>query len=728
MKKYIISIFYWALCCTVIAQVSPLKFHEGKFKIVQLTDLHWVESDGYKLKNDSTYNLIREVIRIEQPDLVVMTGDIVVSNNARIAWEKLTNLFTEEKTHFAVTFGNHDSETDMTNAQILEFLQKNSYNLTYDAEGGKLSGSGNCALPVLSSDGTKEKWVLYLFDSHNYTTERTFGYYAWIKHDQIEWYRKTSDQFAARNQRKLPSLAFFHIPLPEHETARWVCREFGEKHEGVCAPSLNTGMGYAFLEQRDVIGAFVGHDHNNDYMVDLDGNIALAYGRKTGYPAAYDEVLSRGVRVINLYEDERRFSSYIRDMEGTYTHYTFEQKNQGTGIPQFNGSFIQEYLVKDWDNKRWDQEMAMLKEAGIEYLIYAPALLTDEKGKITTCYPSSLTKKNQQNKTIEKCLQSAQRNGVKLFIGLNFNDRWWKVDYDLPWLISQMEMGNKVADELVALYKEKYGDTMYGWYWVWEVDNLNCMTAEHQAALAAALNTNLDHLSKITPGMPLMLSPFMNQAVGGNAEEYGKMWENVFAQTRFRIGDIFAPQDCVGAGGLTVDKLHEWFSKLKQAVNTKPGLKFWGNVETFDQRFWVSAPLTRVQQQLEIVNGYVSNLICFAYSHYNSPFVADKDYHEAYVQYRKEGKLPKVNIPQKVMNVSVQKASNGTEIKWSPGNPNHTAGYSIYKNGTLLTKVQVKSGKFPTSFVDKKTSDSGAIYEIAAYNVMDEESEKVTAK
>lgn len=46
------------------------------------------------------------------------------------------------------------------------------------------------------------------------------------------------------------------------------------------------------------------------------------------------------------------------------------------------------------------------------------------------------------------------KNGIKVFVGLNFNERWWKVDYDAHWLLEQMEVGNKVADELVALYKE----------------------------------------------------------------------------------------------------------------------------------------------------------------------------------------------------------------------------------------------------------------------------------
>ena len=183
----------------------------------------------------------------------------------------------------------------------------------------------------------------------------------------------------------------------------------------------------------------------------------------------------------------------------------------------------------------------MLKEAGMKYLIYAPALLVDEKGKTTTNYPSALTKKKQGNRTLEKCLQSAQKNGIKVFVGLNFNERWWKVDYDARWLLEQMEMGNKVADELVVLYKEKYPDAMYGWYWVWEVDNLNCMTSERQSILAEALNTNLNHLSEIAPEMPLMLSPFMNYKVGGNAEECGKMWTNVFAQTDFRNASTYSP-------------------------------------------------------------------------------------------------------------------------------------------------------------------------------------------
>lgn len=727
MKRFLLNVLFSFLCFSVFSQTETrLKFHDGKFKIVQITDLHWVESDSYKLKNDSTCRLIREMIHLERPDLVILTGDGVVSWNAQKGWKRLGELFEEEKVPFAVTFGNHDEETDMNNAQILDYLQTFSYNLTYNADEG-ISGTGNCTLPIFSSDGLSEKWMLYLFDSHNITKDRSLGYYDWIKFDQIDWYRRTSEQVTNRNKHKVPSLAFFHIPLPEFETARWVCRELGEKQEGVCSPSLNSGLFSSFLEKKDVIGVFAGHDHNNDYLVDLDGHILLAYGRKTGYPSAYNETLNRGVRVINLHEGEASFDTYIRDLDGIYFHYSFEQKNTGNDVPRFAGSFIQEYLVSDWTDERWEQEMLMLKEAGMKYLIYAPSLLVDGNGKITSTYPSSLTKKKYQNRTLEACLRNAQKNGIRIFVGLNFNERWWKVDYDAAWLKAQMVIGNRVADELVRLYKEKYPDAMYGWYWVWEVDNLNCMTDERQRVLADALNINLDYLSELTPEMPFMLSPFMNHKVGGNAEQYGKMWENVFAQARFRAGDIFAPQDCIGAGGLNLDNLWEWFSKLKQAVNTKPGLKFWGNVETFDQRFWITAPLERVKKQLEIVNGYVGNLICFAYSHYNSPFVVNKDYHKAYLQYCRTGQFPEIPVPEQIVSADVRKAVNGIKLQWISGDLTDVEGYSIYRDGVLIKKMQIRPGKFPKEFIDKEGS-LDCTYEISTFNVIGQESVKIKAE
>jgi hypothetical protein len=76
----------------------------------------------------------------------------------------------------------------------------------------------------------------------------------------------------------------------------------------------------AMLESKDVMGMFVGHDHNNDYIGTVY-DICLAFGRVTGLDA-YGE-LERGARVIELYEGAFQFDSWIRTKSNSYFKYHF---------------------------------------------------------------------------------------------------------------------------------------------------------------------------------------------------------------------------------------------------------------------------------------------------------------------------------------------------------------------------------------------------------------------
>gem|GEM_PF-4275615 len=64
-------------------------------------------------------------------------------------------------------------------------------------EGRPLSGNSTCDLPVLSSDGSREAYVLYLFDSHAenpYWKTYSAGYqYDCLKPDQVAWYCSRSE-------------------------------------------------------------------------------------------------------------------------------------------------------------------------------------------------------------------------------------------------------------------------------------------------------------------------------------------------------------------------------------------------------------------------------------------------------------------------------------------------------------------------------------------------------
>ena len=52
---------------------------------------------------------------------------------------------------------------------------------------------------------------------------------------------------------------------------------YGTRMEKACAPAINTGMFAAMKEAGDVMGTFVGHDHDNDYSVMWKGIVPVSY-------------------------------------------------------------------------------------------------------------------------------------------------------------------------------------------------------------------------------------------------------------------------------------------------------------------------------------------------------------------------------------------------------------------------------------------------------------------
>jgi len=82
-----------------------------------LTDLHFGEDAGFDVK---TQNLMIYLIELSQPDLVVITGDIVSGYAWDGAsqfffqdnWRKFSWPFTVTKTPYALVLGNHDAEAN----------------------------------------------------------------------------------------------------------------------------------------------------------------------------------------------------------------------------------------------------------------------------------------------------------------------------------------------------------------------------------------------------------------------------------------------------------------------------------------------------------------------------------------------------------------------------------------------------------------------------------------
>ncbi len=311
-----------SLCMTAFcfAQKSELQFNkDGKFKIVQFTDVH------FKYKNpasDIALERINQVLDEEQPDFVIFIGDVVYSAPADKGMLQVLEQVSKRKLPFVVTFGNHDNEQGMTREQLYDIIRQVPGNLMPDR--GSVLSPDYVLTVKASSDAKKDAAVLYCMDSHSYSPLKDVKGYAWLTFDQVNWYRQQSAAYTARNGGKpLPALAFFHIPVPEYNEAasdeNAILR--GTRMEEACAPKLNTGMFTAMKESGDVMGIFVGHDHDNDYAVMWKG-ILLAYGRFTGGNTEYNH-LPNGARIIVLDEGARTFTSWIRQKDGIVDKVTY---------------------------------------------------------------------------------------------------------------------------------------------------------------------------------------------------------------------------------------------------------------------------------------------------------------------------------------------------------------------------------------------------------------------
>lgn len=315
-KTFLLAIALLCFCAPVglLAQ-KQLSFKDGKFKIVQFTDIHWDQKTTNCAKTVAT---IQSVLKAERPDVAMLTGDVVTANPGIEGWKSVIGIFEEAQMPFTVMMGNHDAEI-VPKDEIYDLLRRSPY---FIGEKGPddIQGAGNYVVPVYSSDGKKTAALLYCLDSNDYPTLKDYGTYDWIHFNQIDWYRKQSMRYTSQNGGKpLPALAFFHIPLPEYKEIVGTETMLGQKEEGVASPDINTGFFASLIEMGDVMCTFAGHDHANDYMGMLY-NVGLAFGRVSGWDAYGD--FERGGRVIELREGKFEFDSWIRTPSGKdYTYY-----------------------------------------------------------------------------------------------------------------------------------------------------------------------------------------------------------------------------------------------------------------------------------------------------------------------------------------------------------------------------------------------------------------------
>ncbi len=295
-----------------------LKFNgDGTFRIIQFTDVH-LDSRHEERTGEATKSLnrISGAIMAEKPDFVVFTGDVVTDGVALVMWNRLMDTLNRHQVPFAIVFGNHDPEQELSRAEMSGIItdSPNCFNVLNKA--GELA---DIEIPVMASDGKSVAAAFYCMDSHDYSKINGIGGYGWFSREQVDWLYDSCMKMTRKEGKAVPSLAFFHIPLPEYVDA-WATRNLrensftGRKCETECPAKINSGMFASMVESGSVMGTFCGHDHDNDYVVENHG-IALCYGRFSGDNTTYNN-LRHGYRVIVLKEGKREFESWIHEDDG----------------------------------------------------------------------------------------------------------------------------------------------------------------------------------------------------------------------------------------------------------------------------------------------------------------------------------------------------------------------------------------------------------------------------
>ncbi len=272
--------------------------------------------------SSDTVKLIEAALDREKPDLVVFTGDQIKGYSSFFMGEKgkkkveatlktLIKPIEDRGIFFTATFGNHDGEAALKNSEQFEIYKQSPMFVYGDA--ACEDDKGTFCLSI------SDKFLVYLFDTHSRAPE---GGYSGVNSTQIEWYRKVRDSYEA----PLPSLVFQHIPTPEFfnvikpvkRFTKGAVRAYGDHKnefytldphncglrdfmgESPAAPFTNSGQIDAFAEKGEVLGVYVGHDHNNSFVSKYKG-IDLGYTQGAGFNV-YGPGYKRGVRIFNIKE------------------------------------------------------------------------------------------------------------------------------------------------------------------------------------------------------------------------------------------------------------------------------------------------------------------------------------------------------------------------------------------------------------------------------------------
>ncbi len=428
-----------------------------------------------------------------------------------------------------------------------------------------------------------------------------------------------------------------------------------------------------------------------------------------------------------------------------------------------NGSFIQPWLYAGWDDARWEAEIAVLKETGIDTLIMGDVANQNPDDSWTVFYPSELDflQGYFAYNAVDSLFYYCDKYDIKVYLGMGL-DTAWDSDLTNPDSLAAtkayMDRCNQITTELYNTYKHQYPDTYCGFYFVTELFNTHYMETDegidsYTDGLAEMFGSVIENCHSLDPSMPISFSPYVNIFGYGfsciDRDRFTEYWTAALIKIPFRDGDAIIPQDSCGGGGNDPAHLGEWMAAYRDAVDRSNAARGTKLLLGTNAEIFVSPDASRMSsphgvsyvgtktvddfaKRLEITAPYTDLLYCFAYSHHYSPYNAPTGFHEGFVRYLQTGEMES-NPPTppetiRTMLVSSEGADH-LQLTISGMSDDLAVGQiNIYKNGRFYDYLVPAAGKVQDTWIDYEfdpASDT-AIYEFEVFDVCGNVSESRT--
>lgn len=269
------------------------------FRIVSTSDLHFGDDPVLR---DKCMGMLMRHIEDTKPDLVVLTGDIILGKYQHLDAVQFARFMEKIGVYWVFVFGNHEAREEK--GRFKELLMKCQTNFPHClARQGKkeLFGLCNYCINILGSENKILK-TLFMFDSgrdilDEYREEhgcpKEYDSYDFIKYNQMNWYENKL-KMLEKQYGEVKSFMYMHIPIKEYEIA--VTQDengdfiftdkceilYGNVFESVGSSKLNTGLFALIKKLGSTQAMFCGHDHVNDFCALYDG-VYLVYNQPGGY-------------------------------------------------------------------------------------------------------------------------------------------------------------------------------------------------------------------------------------------------------------------------------------------------------------------------------------------------------------------------------------------------------------------------------------------------------------